>query len=354
MNSDAAIPNQKANSAGFEIESTFPQTDVGGDSTAIQSETDSVLPEAELNSVIVYLKSISRSTDLEFKDVVADVQSPVVSNTSSHSSLFDLDLPELPLSEKTLDKIQIQIKTEEGRIVLILPAESQLPACESNWSQMWQQFKLQLNSSDRLMVKANTPVHLVAGDRLLDTRQLQELAHILGEMHMQLKSLSTSRRQTAIAAATMGYSVEQVGRENILHFQSQQTKSSPTEALYLEKTVRSGMEIRHSGSVIILGDLNPGGTVIADGDILVWGRLRGIAHAGAAGNRKCLIMALQMEPTQLRIADAVARAPEKSLMQFYPEVAYVTPQGIRIARAIDFSKSQLNKINQQPYGSIVK
>lgn len=352
MNSDAAIPNQEVNSTGREIESTFSQADVGGNSTAIQSEADSVLPEAEINSVIVYLKSISRSADLEFKDVVADVRSPVVSDTSSNSPLFDLDLPELPLSEKTLDKIQI--KTEEERIVLILPAESQIPACESNWSQMWQQFKLQLNSSDRLLVRANTPVHLVVGDRLLDTRQLQEIAHILGEMHMQLKSLSTSRRQTAIAAATMGYSVEQVGRENILHFQSQPIKSSPTEALYLEKTVRSGVEIRHSGSVIILGDLNPGGTVIADGDILVWGRLRGIAHAGAAGNRKCLIMALQMEPTQLRIADAVARAPEKSLMQFYPEVAYVTPQGIRIARAIDFSKSQLNKINQQPYGSIVK
>jgi septum site-determining protein MinC len=50
-------------------------------------------------------------------------------------------------------------------------------------------------------------------------------------------------------------------------------------------------------------------------------------------------MALQMEPTQLRIADAVARAPETPPAQFYPEVAYVTPQGIRIARATDFSRT---------------
>jgi septum site-determining protein MinC len=56
-------------------------------------------------------------------------------------------------------------------------------------------------------------------------------------------------------------------------------------------------------------------------------------------------MALQMEPTQLRIADAVARAPEKSLMQFSPEVAHITPEGIRISKAIDFSRSQLNRIN---------
>jgi septum site-determining protein MinC len=98
--------------------------------------------------------------------------------------------------------------------------------------------------------------------------------------------------------------------------------------------------------VIILGDINPGGMVIADGDILVWGRLRGVAHAGAGGNRECLIMALQMEPTQLRIADAVARAPEKTLTQSYPEVAHITPQGIRIAKATEFSRAAFSTINQ--------
>jgi septum site-determining protein MinC len=113
------------------------------------------------------------------------------------------------------------------------------------------------------------------------------------------------------------------------------------EPLYLQLTVRSGVEIRHPGTIVILGDLNPGGAVIAEGDIFVWGRLRGVAHAGAGGNRECRIMALQMEPTQLRIADAVARAPESPPAQFYPEVAYVTPQGIRIARAADFSKTNV-------------
>ena len=121
---------------------------------------------------------------------------------------------------------------------------------------------------------------------------------------------------------------------------------TPTaEPLYMEMTIRSGVEIRHPGTVVILGDVNPGGIVVASGDILVWGRLRGVAHAGANGNSECLIMALQMEPTQLRIADAVARAPEKAPTQFHAEVAYVTSGGIRIAKAADFSR--LSKINQQ-------
>ena len=114
--------------------------------------------------------------------------------------------------------------------------------------------------------------------------------------------------------------------------------------MYLETTIRSGGEIRHPGTVVILGDINPGGTVIAEGDIMVWGRLRGVAHAGAKGNRESLIMALQMEPTQIRIADALARSPEKSLTSFFPEVAYITNNGIRIARSTSFSRNQLSKI----------
>ena len=57
-------------------------------------------------------------------------------------------------------------------------------------------------------------------------------------------------------------------------------------------------------------------------------------------------MALQMEPTQLRIADAVARAPEKSLTETFPEVAHITEEGIRIVKTTEFSRTSLSKINQ--------
>ncbi len=239
------------------------------------------------------------------------------------------------------------MKNEEGQLVLILPTESQVPASELTWSDIWQQMKHRLNAGDRFRTP-NTTVHLMAQDRLVDARQLQELAEALSELQLQLTSVSTSRRQTAIAAVTSGYSVEQIQPATSLHSAFKAATTPLADSLYLEMTVRSGVEIRHPGTVILLGDLNPGGIVIADGDILVWGRLRGIAHAGAGGNRECLIMALQMEPTQLRIADAVARAPEKSPMQLSPEVAHITPQGIRIARATDFYRNQLSRINQEP------
>ncbi|MBD2606669.1 septum site-determining protein MinC [Scytonema hofmannii FACHB-248] len=334
MTGDYAISD--LNSADNNAESISNFSDVEANSTPGDTESNSVLPDREVDSVLVYLQSNSESTDPE-------PNSPTEEDVKSNADA-DVDFTEVPLLDSTVDNnIQVQWKSESGRLLLILPTESQVPPSEVSWSEIWQQMKLRLKGGDRFRLP-NTPVHLVARDRLLDTRQLQELAESLNEVELQLKSVSTSRRQTAIAAVSSGYSVEQVQAESTLNLASQTAAQPLADALYLQMTVRSGLEIRHPGSVIILGDLNPGGIVVADGDILVWGRLRGIAHAGATGNRECLIMAVQMEPTQLRIADAVARAPETSPLQFFPEVAHITPEGIRISKASDFSRSQLSKI----------
>nr|WP_235623038.1 MULTISPECIES: septum site-determining protein MinC [unclassified Tolypothrix] len=314
-----------------------------------ERETNAVTPEAIANS-----ENSEGKTNAVTPEAIANAENPdkaensaIMSDLDSISTLSDLDDLESPSPDnKAKNDLQVQWKTEEGRLLLILPTEAQVPAAEFNWYEIWQQMRQRLQA-DRFRVP-NTPVHLLAKDRLLDSRQLQELAEVLNEIQLQLKSVATSRRQTAIAAVSSGYSVEQLPLETSLSSEPKVVPTPLADALYLEMTVRSGVEIRHAGSVIILGDLNPGGIVVADGDILVWGRLRGIAHAGASGNRECLIMSLQMEPTQLRIADAVARAPEKSPTQFSPEVAHMTSQGIRIARAIDFSRSQLNRMNLEP------
>ncbi|MDZ8055954.1 MAG: septum site-determining protein MinC [Aulosira sp. ZfuVER01] len=349
-----------SDSADLESNSALPDAD--SRSNASDKELNSILPEVELNSVLNYLKSNSPPDDAASKldspdsqtnsasaDATSKPEKPDSNDTAANaaipdldsiSALSDLNALDLPLPENKLkNNIQVQWKTEDGRLLLILPTEAQIPAAEFSWYEVWQQMRQRLQA-ERFRIP-NTPVYLMAKDRLLDSRQLQELAEVLSEVQLQLKSVATSRRQTAIAAVSSGYSVEQLQLETSL---SSEIKTAPTplaDALYLEMTVRSGVEIRHPGSVIILGDLNPGGIVVADGDIVVWGRLRGVAHAGASGNRECLIMSLQMEPTQLRIADAVARAPEKSPTQFSPEVAHITSQGIRIARAIDFSRNQL-------------
>ncbi|MCC5630888.1 septum site-determining protein MinC [Nostoc sphaeroides CHAB 2801] len=346
MTYDSAVPDLKSNSALPNAEPNSILSEVEVNPTVSDVESDSIPPDAELNSVLLYLKSNTVLEDIESNPANPDVESNA--DPASDFILTDLNPNESVISGyRVNDNSQVQLKSQEGRLLLILPLESQLSASELSWSDIWQQIRQRLNAGDRLRI-SNTPVHLMAQDRLVDARQLQELAEALTEVQLRLISVSTSRRQTAIAAVTSGYSVEQLQPVTSLNSEPTATATPQADALYLEMTVRSGVEIRHPGTVIILGDVNPGGIVIADGDIIIWGRLRGIAHAGAGGNRECLIMALQMEPTQLRIADAVARAPEKPPMQFSPEVAHITPQGIRIARATDFSRNQFTKSNQEP------
>ncbi len=250
-----------------------------------------------------------------------------------------------PAQEPPLIKdFQVRFKSEAGHLLLMLPSETEITDPPSptalTWADLWQQLKQRLAGGDRFW-QPGTVVHLIARDRLLDGRQLQAIADALSEVQLQLKRVSTSRRQTAVAAATAGYSVEQQVAVAHLSQPTPTPQSALADPLYIQTTVRSGVEIRHPGTIVVIGDINPGSSLIADGDIVVWGRLRGVAHAGASGNTQCRIMALQMEPTQLRIAESVARAPEKPPAQYYPEVAYVTSEGIRIARSTDFAKTQL-------------
>lgn len=82
-------------------------------------------------------------------------------------------------------------------------------------------------------------------------------------------------------------------------------------ALWVNKTLRSGTRIEYAGHVVVFGDVNVGAEVIAGGSVIVWGRLRGVVHAGAQGNRDAVVCALDLSPMQLRIAEEIAIPPER-------------------------------------------
>lgn len=81
------------------------------------------------------------------------------------------------------------------------------------------------------------------------------------------------------------------------------------EPVIVRNTCRSGARVVSATDCVVLGDVNPGAEIIAAGDIIVFGNLRGLAHAGATGDRSARIWALSIEPNQLRIADLVAVPP---------------------------------------------
>jgi len=104
-------------------------------------------------------------------------------------------------------------------------------------------------------------------------------------------------------------------------------------------TVRGGQSLHHVGNLVIVGDVNPGAELVASGDILVFGALRGVAHAGAQGDASARVYSLILEPTQLRVAALIAAddRPQRAGASL-PEVALIRDGRIAIVPYTDITQ----------------
>lgn len=99
-----------------------------------------------------------------------------------------------------------------------------------------------------------------------------------------------------------------------------------SETAYHNGGLRSGQSLKFNGSVVVLGDVNPGSEIVASGNVIVLGALKGMAHAGAGGDTSSFVSALALQPTQLRIANiitSIPSAPKKKNEPPTPSIAYV-------------------------------
>lgn len=108
---------------------------------------------------------------------------------------------------------------------------------------------------------------------------------------------------------------------------SEEIKSS--ETIFHKGALRSGMKLEYEGSIVVLGDVNAGAEVIAGENIVVLGTIRGVAHAGAKGNKQAIISANQIEAPQIRIANIVKEL-EKQPEQTKKTYAYTKENQIII------------------------
>jgi len=167
---------------------------------------------------------------------------------------------------------------------------------------------------------------LDVASQVLHVNELVELRDQLSERGIFLWAVISESPTTEKTAQLLGlatriskprpeenrqFSVEDLGEET---------------ALFLHRTLRSGTRIEFAGHVVILGDVNPGAEIIAKGNVIIWGRLRGMVHAGAKGNREAVICALDLSPTQLRIAEEVS-AVLKPQENPRPEIARINTNG---------------------------
>ncbi|SHN08699.1 septum site-determining protein MinC [Gracilibacillus kekensis] len=117
------------------------------------------------------------------------------------------------------------------------------------------------------------------------------------------------------------------------------------------KVVRSGQVLEVNSDVLLIGDVNPGGKIIATGNIFVLGNLRGIAHAGAKGNREAVIAASYMAPSQLRIAEIISRSPDSDKEGVPMECGFIEKDGEQIIMdrisSLVKSRPQLNAFERR-------
>jgi septum site-determining protein MinC len=153
---------------------------------------------------------------------------------------------------------------------------------------------------------------LLVGPRALSAAELGHLRDVLADHGVQLRGVVSDSAPTTSAAQALGLTVA-------LPASLPQNRPDPEvdpeedrdSGVLVRHTLRSGRRIHSGGHITVIGDVNPGAEVVAGGDIVVWGRLRGMAHAGANGDEGAVVCALDLAPTQLRIADQIATSPDR-------------------------------------------
>lgn len=156
----------------------------------------------------------------------------------------------------------------------------------------------------------NGMVAVDVSGRALNEFELSAMRNVMVAFEMDPSVVRTASERTFQSGLALGMAMTQVAPDGTVVNEAQKAvaSGSPSGYYVYRGSLRSGQIFYRHEHVIILGDVNPGAEVISDGDVLVWGRLRGTAHAGARGNSESVVGALDLDPVQLRIDRVIGAA----------------------------------------------
>jgi septum site-determining protein MinC len=194
---------------------------------------------------------------------------------------------------------------------------------EGEWCQALTALEARLGASPSFFRGGH--IALDVGERALGQAEIKEVRALLARHQVELAAVVGTHPATEKAAQELGLVIDlglpQPRGPEAAPGESAEEPS--TEGLVVRRTLRSGQSLRHPGHVVVVGDVNPGAEIVAGGDIVVWGKVRGLVHAGALGDEAAVICALDLAPTQLRIAGYISRSPEDRRRKPLPEMASV-------------------------------
>ena len=153
---------------------------------------------------------------------------------------------------------------------------------------------------------------LDVGDLILKASDMGQLSKEISQRGLILWAILSNSPKTEQTAQAFGLATQIVKTRVEKGMPAPNLAIQENEyAVLVRRTLRSGHSLQYSGHVVVIGDVNPGAEIVATGDVVVWGRLRGMVHAGAEGDEQSVVCALDLSPTQLRIGGHVAITPKR-------------------------------------------
>ncbi len=210
---------------------------------------------------------------------------------------------------------------KEGLLVTVKP--------DGRWSDLTNRLVALIDGQGSFFRGAQVTLSL--GPREVRRADLVTMRKQLEERGVVLKAVLSDSQMTLDAARKLDLRttlhVAELAEEQSEALELRPPPIDPEEygqpGVLVKRTLRNGRTIHSDGHVVVLGDVNAGAVIVAGGDILVWGRLRGIVHAGSGGDESAVVCALHLAPTQLRIAGYITISPEDRQRKPRPEKALV-------------------------------
>lgn len=216
----------------------------------------------------------------------------------------------------------VMIKGNKYGIVVVLSPDI-------DFDELKQLLAVKLQESSKFFGNAKMAISFEG--RKLSNEEQKEILDIIGEM-TELQIICVVENDTEL---------EETFRKTM---DQKLMELSNNSGQFYKGILRSGASLEFETSVVIIGDVNHGARVVSKGNIIILGSLKGTAFAGATGNTNSFVVALDMSPTQIRIADTIARSPDKPVKEEVKEakIAFLEDGNIYIE---PLNKNVLQDIN---------
>jgi septum site-determining protein MinC len=178
---------------------------------------------------------------------------------------------------------------------------------DGEWEQINKSLLSHIDAQSEFLKGAK--ITLEVGNHILKAADLGRLRDQLSERGMNLRAVLSNSPTTERNAQALGLATKLSKPRPDRVTRRIDSSIQGDQAMLVQRTLRSGHSLKYAGHVVVIGDVNPGAEIIAGGNVVVWGRLRGTVHAGADGNIDAVVCALDLSPTQLRIADQISITP---------------------------------------------